>query len=173
MLWGAAAAGARPRRCGPPPALPPRLLQGAGRRGAEGPRGRLRGPVARGCCAACRPHKRELILKDLRLFFRDTTQWSQLILLAVLLMVYIFNIKSLPIHTGERIPFALVTIIAFLNLGLAGFVLAAVAARFVFPGDLARGTPDVAAALEPARSRARCSGASTGWARCRCWCSRW
>ncbi len=78
--------------------------------------------------------KRELILKDLRLFFRDNTQWSQLILLAVLLMVYLFNIKSLPIHSGERIPFALVTVISFLNLGLAGFVLAAVAARFVFPG---------------------------------------
>jgi ABC-2 type transport system permease protein len=77
--------------------------------------------------------KRELILKDLRLFFRDNTQWSQLILLAVLLMVYLVNIKSLPIHSGERIPFALVTIISFLNLGLAGFVLAAVAARFIFP----------------------------------------
>lgn len=77
--------------------------------------------------------KRELILKDLRLFFRDNTQWSQLILLAVLLMVYLLNIQSLPIHTGERIPFALVTLISFLNLGLAGFVLAAVAARFIFP----------------------------------------
>src|SRR5262249_33106868 len=41
---------------------------------------------------------------------------------------------SLPIHSGERLPFALVTVISFLNLGLAGFVLAAVAARFVFPG---------------------------------------
>ncbi len=93
---------------------------------------KLRGPVSsvlRWLPAA----KRELILKDLRLFFRDNTQWSQLILLAVLLMVYLFNIKSLPIHTGERIPFALVTIISFLNLGLAGFVLAAVAARFIFP----------------------------------------
>ena len=79
------------------------------------------------------PAKREFVLKDLRLFFRDNTQWSQLILLGVLLLIYIFNIKSLPIHSGERIPFALVTIISFLNLGLAGFVLAAVAARFVFP----------------------------------------
>ncbi|HET7241479.1 MAG TPA: hypothetical protein VFI77_09975, partial [Gemmatimonadales bacterium] len=50
------------------------------------------------------------------------------------LLIYIFNIKSLPIHSGERIPFTLVTLISFLNLGLAGFVLAAVAARFVFPG---------------------------------------
>jgi ABC-2 type transport system permease protein len=48
--------------------------------------------------------------------------------------VYLFNIKSLPIHSGERLPFALITVISFLNLGLAGFVLAAVAARFVFPG---------------------------------------
>jgi ABC-2 type transport system permease protein len=80
------------------------------------------------------PAKREFVLKDLRLFFRDNTQWSQLILLGVLLLVYIFNIKSLPIHSGERIPFALITLISFLNLGLAGFVLAAVAARFVFPG---------------------------------------
>ncbi|MFL5493175.1 MAG: putative ABC transporter permease subunit [Gemmatimonadales bacterium] len=78
--------------------------------------------------------KREFILKDLRLFFRDNSQWSQLILLAVLLLVYLFNINSLPIHTGERVPFGLITIISFLNMGLAGFVLAAVAARFVFPG---------------------------------------
>ncbi len=93
----------------------------------------LRGPVS-AALGWLPPAKRELILKDLRLFFRDNTQWSQLILLAVLLMVYLFNIKSLPIHTGERLPFALVTMISFLNLGLAGFVLAAVAARFVFPG---------------------------------------
>jgi ABC-2 type transport system permease protein len=93
----------------------------------------LRGPLARRL-RFLSPSKREFILKDLRLFFRDNTQWSQLILLAVLLMVYLFNIKSLPIHSGERVPFTLVTMISFLNLGLAGFVLAAVAARFIFPG---------------------------------------
>ncbi|MGI9041717.1 MAG: putative ABC transporter permease subunit [Gemmatimonadales bacterium] len=92
----------------------------------------LRGPLA-WCLQAVAPSQREFILKDLRLFFRDNTQWSQLILLAVLLMIYIFNIKTLPIHSGERIPFSLVTIISFLNMGLAGFVLAAVAARFIFP----------------------------------------
>ena len=93
----------------------------------------LRGPLARRL-RYLSPSKREFILKDLRLFFRDNTQWSQLILLAVLLMVYIFNIKSLPLYSGERVPFRLVTLISFLNLGLAGFVLAAVAARFIFPG---------------------------------------
>jgi ABC-2 type transport system permease protein len=93
----------------------------------------MRGPVA-GLLSPVAPSKREFILKDLRLFFRDNTQWSQLILLAVLLLVYLFNIQSLPLHSGERVPFRLVTMISFLNLGLAGFVLAAVAARFIFPG---------------------------------------
>ncbi|HEX5635131.1 MAG TPA: hypothetical protein VFX50_17930 [Gemmatimonadales bacterium] len=77
--------------------------------------------------------KREFVLKDMLLFFRDTTQWSQLILLAVLLLVYVLNIRALPLFTGEKVSFVLVTAVVFLNLGLAGFVLAAIAARFVFP----------------------------------------
>lgn len=87
--------------------------------------GRLLGGVS--------PARREFLLKDLRLFFRDPTQWSQLILLGVLLVVYLFNIRSLPLFSGERVPFFLITVIVFLNLGLAGFVLSAIAARFVFP----------------------------------------
>ncbi|MFQ5702682.1 MAG: hypothetical protein ACE5HT_01515 [Gemmatimonadales bacterium] len=77
--------------------------------------------------------KREFVIKDLKLFFRDTTQWSQLILLAVLVVIYVFNIRALPLFSGEQVPFFLVTVISFLNLGLAGFVLASVAARFIFP----------------------------------------
>jgi ABC-2 type transport system permease protein len=87
------------------------------------------GPVINGLPVA----KREFVIKDLKLFFRDTTQWSQLILLAVLVVIYLFNIKALPLFTGEKVPFALVTIVAFLNQGLAGFVLASIAARFIFP----------------------------------------
>jgi ABC-2 type transport system permease protein len=77
--------------------------------------------------------RREFILKDTRLFFRDPTQWSQLILLGVLLVVYLFNIQALPLFSGDRVPTPVVTLVAFLNLGLAGFVLAAIAARFLFP----------------------------------------
>ncbi|MGH7669058.1 MAG: putative ABC transporter permease subunit [Gemmatimonadaceae bacterium] len=76
--------------------------------------------------------KRELVLKELRLFFRDTTQWSQLILLGVLVVVYVFNIKYLPLH-GDGMTFFLINIVPFLNLVLAGFVLASIAARFIFP----------------------------------------
>jgi ABC-2 type transport system permease protein len=77
--------------------------------------------------------RRELVLKEVRLFFRDTTQWSQLILLGVLVLVYVFNIKFLPLR-GEGMTFFLQNVVPFLNLGLAGFVLASVAARFIFPG---------------------------------------
>ena len=77
--------------------------------------------------------RREFIVKDLKLFFRDTTQWSQLILLAALLLVYLFNIRALPLFRGEQVPFYLVSVVSFLNLGLAGFVLASIAARFIFP----------------------------------------
>src|SRR6266851_5467131 len=77
--------------------------------------------------------KREFVLKDIKLFFRDTTQWSQLILLAVLVVVYLFNIQALPLHRGEPVGFFYVNLVSFLNLGLAGFVLASIAARFIFP----------------------------------------
>src|SRR6185503_5730816 len=77
--------------------------------------------------------RRELVLKELRLFFRDTTQWSQLILLAVLVVVYVFNIKYLPLR-GEGVTLFLLNVVPFLNLVLAGFVLASIAARFIFPG---------------------------------------
>ena len=77
--------------------------------------------------------KREFVLKDVKLFFRDTQQWSQLILLAVLVVVYLFNIKALPLFRGEQVPFFFISLVSFLNLGLSGFVLASIAARFIFP----------------------------------------
>jgi ABC-2 type transport system permease protein len=77
--------------------------------------------------------RRSLMVKDIRTFFRDTTQWSQLILLAVLVVVYVYNVKVLPLFSGEEVGFFLINVVSFLNLGLAGFVLAAIAARFLFP----------------------------------------
>ena len=80
-----------------------------------------------------RPSTRQLVEKEIRVFFRDATQWSQLVLLSVLVVVYVYNIRQLPLYTGEQVSFVLITVVSFLNLGLAGFVVAAVAARFVFP----------------------------------------
>ncbi|MDH3732750.1 MAG: hypothetical protein OEU54_04415 [Gemmatimonadota bacterium] len=77
--------------------------------------------------------RREMVLKDTRVFFRDATQWSQLLVLGVLLFVYVYNIRVLPVHSSETMSRFLVSMVVFLNLALAGFILAAVAARFVFP----------------------------------------
>ncbi len=79
------------------------------------------------------PLRREFILKDLRIFFRDSTQWSQLILIGVLVLVILFNVQALPLFTGERVPAVLITLIVFLSQGLAGFAIANVAAHFIFP----------------------------------------
>ncbi len=80
-----------------------------------------------------------VIGKDIRTFFRDNTQWSQLLLLGALVIVYVYNFKVLPLDKSPiRIDF-LQNTLAFLNMGLAGFVLAAVSARFVFTAVSAEG----------------------------------
>jgi ABC-2 type transport system permease protein len=105
-----------------------RAQEGAQLRG-----GRARSVLVDRLFARAKPSTRGVIAKEVRVFFRDTTQWSQLILLAVLVAVYVYNITVLPLYTGEQVSFLLINVISFLNLGLAGFVVAAIAARFVFP----------------------------------------
>ncbi len=101
--------------------------------GAERKEGRRRIRAWEGLLGWMDLRTRELVAKEIRVFFRDTTQWSQLILLGVLVVVYIYNIRVLPVSTGEDVSFFLVNVVSFLNMGLAGFVVAAIAARFVFP----------------------------------------
>jgi len=72
-----------------------------------------------------------MLLKDLRTFARDTTQWSQLLLLGALVVIYLYNFSVLP-SSFTFATFFLQNLFSFLNLGLAGFVLSAVAVRFVF-----------------------------------------
>ena len=101
--------------------------------GAERREGRRRSTWLERRFARATPSTRGIVGKEVRVFFRDTTQWSQLILLAVLVAVYVYNITVLPLFTGEQLSFLLINVVSFLNLGLAGFVVAAIAARFVFP----------------------------------------
>lgn len=103
-----------------------------GSRSRDRGRGRLWALTAR----ALKPFgldRRELVLKDLKIFFRDPSQWSQLLILGVLLVVYVYNIRVLPVRSNEAIGRFLVSVVVLLNLGLSGFVMAAVAARFIFP----------------------------------------
>jgi ABC-2 type transport system permease protein len=83
--------------------------------------------------------RRTLLIKDVKVFLRDVTQWSQLLLLLALVMMYLYNVRVLDL---ERIPYmagVIKNFYAFLNLGLAGFVMATVAARFVFPAVSSEG----------------------------------
>ena len=80
-----------------------------------------------------------MILKDVKAFYRDKTQWSQLFILMVLIIIYVYNFSVLPLHKSPLPTLYLKNFIAFLNLGLAGFVLASVAVRFVFPAVSAEG----------------------------------
>lgn len=74
-----------------------------------------------------------LMAKDVRTFFRDNTQWSQLLLLGALVVVYLYNFSALPLDRSPiRLDF-LQNELAFLNMGLVGFVVSAVSARFAFP----------------------------------------
>ena len=91
----------------------------------------------RGCPSrSCAGH---LLVKDVKVFLRDVTQWSQLLLLLALVVVYLYNFQVLDL---DRIPYMagfIKNFYAFLNLGLAAFVMATVAARFVFPAVSAEG----------------------------------
>ncbi|HUI67701.1 MAG TPA: hypothetical protein VL087_05795 [Nitrospirota bacterium] len=76
---------------------------------------------------------RAIVLKDVKLFFRDTSQWSQLFLLFALMVVYIYSFKLLPLERAAMPSFYIQNLLSFLNLGMVGFVTSAVAVRFVFP----------------------------------------
>jgi ABC-2 type transport system permease protein len=81
-----------------------------------------------------RPPVRALIAKEIRTLTRDVAQWSQLFMMAALLFIYLYNVRMLPLGGDAR-----ATIIAYANLGMAGFVVAAICLRFAYPSISAEG----------------------------------
>lgn len=71
--------------------------------------------------------------KELKSFFRDQSQWSQLFLIGALVVIYIYNFKVLPLEKSPIQTAYLQNLLSFLNMGLALFVLTAVAGRFAYP----------------------------------------
>ena len=83
--------------------------------------------------------RRQLFVKDTKVFFRDVSQWLQLLPLFALVLLYLYNFRTLDL---DRIPYMsgfLKNVYALVNLAMAGFVLATVAVRFVFPAVSAEG----------------------------------
>ncbi len=73
------------------------------------------------------------VVKEIKSFFRDQTQWSQIFLIGGLVLIYIFNFKALPLEKAPIKTVYLQNLLSFLNVGLASFVLIAIAGRFVYP----------------------------------------
>ncbi len=76
---------------------------------------------------------RALISKEIRTFFRDQTQWSQLFLIGALVIIYVYNFNALPLEKAPIKTIYLPNLLSFLNIGLAGFVLITITARFAYP----------------------------------------
>jgi len=72
-------------------------------------------------------------VKEIKTFLRDQTQWSQLFLIAALVVIYVYNFKVLPIDKSPIKTVYLQNLFSFLNMGLALFVLTAITARFAYP----------------------------------------
>jgi len=70
---------------------------------------------------------RLLIVKDLRLFRRDISQWSQFVIFFGLLGLYFSNVRSFNYNN------AYASMIGFLNLAVVGLILSTFTTRFVFP----------------------------------------
>ncbi len=76
---------------------------------------------------------RAFVVKEIKTFFRDQTQWSQLLLIGALVIIYVFNFSVLPLERAPIKTIYLQNLLAFLNMGLCLFVLTAVAGRFAYP----------------------------------------
>lgn len=76
---------------------------------------------------------RALLEKEFKTFWRDQAQWSQIFLIMALVVIYVYNFKVLPLEKSPLPTVYLQNLLAFLNMGLALFVLTAVTARFAFP----------------------------------------
>jgi ABC-2 type transport system permease protein len=100
------------------------------------------------------PARRGLLVKDLKVFLRDTTQWSQLLLLVALGLIYVYNFYVLDL---DRLPYmsrVIKNAYAFVNLLMAAFVTSAVAVRFVFPAVSSEGAAFWIVRASPVHMRA-------------------
>lgn len=73
---------------------------------------------------------RAVLVKDIRMFWRDTTQWGQSVLLFGLLGVYIINLRH---FTSQLTNPFWIHLVSYLNLGACSLNLATLTTRFVYP----------------------------------------
>ncbi len=73
----------------------------------------------------------QLVRKDQLVFLRDASQWSQLLVVLAIMLIYLVNYKYFEIASHQKL-FGEVGLYYF-NLAACGFVVVALAGRFLFP----------------------------------------
>ena len=98
---------------------------------AKRKKGRRRGAVERliGLLPIGRPEA-ALVVKDMRVFWRDPTQWIQFMIFFGLLCIYVLNLRNVSFNFQN--PFW-ETMISYLNLAASALTLSTLTTRFVFP----------------------------------------
>ena len=76
---------------------------------------------------------RAFITKEIKTFWRDQSQWSQVFLMAALITIYLYNFSVLPLEKSPIDTIFLQNLLSFLNMALASFVIIAITARFAYP----------------------------------------
>ncbi len=78
---------------------------------------------------------RALVSKDMRTFWRDPAQWSQLVILFGLLVIYVANIRGLTGRLAALEDFFQhwPVLLSFFNLGATCFVICILTTRFIYP----------------------------------------
>ncbi len=76
------------------------------------------------------PSTRALMVKDIRVFWRDTSQWSQFVIFFGLLTLYVLNLRNVAYEWNSEMW---ASFVSFLNLGASSMTLATLTTRFVFP----------------------------------------
>ncbi|MCD6386109.1 hypothetical protein J7M23_10095 [Candidatus Sumerlaeota bacterium] len=99
---------------------------------------------------------RPIFRKDVRTFWRDPAQWTQLLILFGLLVIYVANLRSAAQQASGMnviIP-KWKTILSFFNLGATCFVLSILSTRFVYPMLSLEGKQQWAIGLSPLKRTA-------------------
>lgn len=99
---------------------------------------------------------RPIFRKDIRTFWRDPAQWTQLLILFGLLVIYVANLRSAAHQaTGMNVLIPKwKTILSFFNLGASCFVLSILSTRFVYPMLSLEGKQQWAIGLSPLKRTA-------------------
>ena len=74
-----------------------------------------------------------MIEKEVLIFLRTPAIWTQVALLSVIVVIYLYNIHLLPADSLSNLRADLPSITAFCNIAFIGFITTAAALRFGFP----------------------------------------